>query len=332
MRPEDWELRRLAVSAALAEEYFGFRNADGQVVVPLDQAHVFAAARVDLWERWPQVPRHVRGLAGRYWHVRPDDLAGRAMFEALARTFATQGRGLYRLPDDVPPREATYLLAAHAHQPLELVRQLVREAEEYHYSTRGPLPVAGPGRWQFGGSTPSVVTIPDTEEDAHVRPLRVITAPYAATTTVMRKKILRLARRQAAAGPGRHGWKPGVLVSFMDRLQDASGDPATRLNLPAGKHTVVNAPTGVGKSVLMNARAPLLADRDQGPVAIVVSTIHDSLTNAEKIEADDELVFQVTAQLARATARQKLRCVPLVTTRMPTPPHWTGCTPPTISA
>ncbi|QEV37274.1 hypothetical protein CP978_00530 [Streptomyces nodosus] len=315
VRPEEWELRKLSVSAALAlaEECFGFRNADGQMVVPLDQAHVFAAARVDLWERWPQTRRSVRELAGRYWHVRPDDLAGRSMFEALARAFATSRSSLYRLPDDVPPREATYLLAAHAQKPLELARELVREAEEYYYSTRGPLPVAGPGRWQFGGSAPSVVTIPDTEEGAFVRPLRLTTAPYTATTTVTRKKILRLARRQAAAQPARHGWKPGVLASFTDRLQDASGDPVTRLNLPAGKLTIVNAPTGVGKSVLMNNLAPLLADRGQGPVAIVVSTIHDSLTNAEKIEADDELVFQVTAQLAQATARHKLRCMPLVT-------------------
>ncbi|GLW02524.1 hypothetical protein [Streptomyces lavendulae] len=314
MTPEEWELRKLSVTVplALAQEYFGFRDADGRMVVPLDMAYVFAAARADLWERWPKVPRHVRELAGRYWRVRPDDLAGRSMFEGIARACAVSG-GLYRLPDDVPPREATYLLAAHAQRPLELARELVREAEQYYYSTCRPLPVAGPGKWQFGGPEPSVVTIPDTEEGAHVRPVRLTTAPYAALTTVTRKKILRLARRQAKAGPERHGWKPGLLTSFIDRLQDASGAPVTRLNLPAGKVTVANAPTGVGKSVLMNNLAPLLAARGQGPVAVVVSTIHDGLTNAERIEADDALVFQVAAQLAQATARHKLRCVPLVT-------------------
>ncbi|MFJ3799998.1 hypothetical protein ACIPSJ_27415 [Streptomyces sp. NPDC090088] len=315
MKPEEWELHTLCVNTALAlaEEYFGFRDADGRMIVPLDQAHVFAAARTDLWERWPRVPRRVRELAGRYWRVRPEDLAGRGTFEAIARTCANSGGGLYRLPDDVPPREAAYLLAAHAQKPLDLARELVREAEDHYHGTRLPLPVAGPGRWQFGGPEPSVVTIPDTEQDAHVRPLQLTTAPYTATTAVTRKKILRMARRQAAAGPGRHGWKPGVLASFFDRLQDASGAPATRLDLPAGKLTIVNAPTGVGKSVLMNVLAPLLAGRGQGPIAVVVSTVHDSLTGAEKIAADDELVFQVTAQLAQATAPRKLNCVPLVT-------------------
>ncbi|MGW2863287.1 hypothetical protein [Streptomyces sp. NPDC001205] len=314
MTPEDWELRKLAtmVAVALAEETFGFRGPDGSTLVPLDQAHVFAAARVDLWEQWPRVPRRIRNLAGRFWRVRPADLAGRAVFEGMARSCAESG-GLYRLPEDVPPREATYLVAAHAQKPLELARQLVREAEEYYHAARLPLPVADPGTWQFGGVETSVVTIPDSEKDARVRPLRVTTAPYAATTAVTRKKILRLARRQAAAAPDRHGWKPQVLESFIDRITDTEGEAVTRLVMPAGKLTIVNAPTGVGKSVLMNALAPLLAGRGRGPVAVVVSTVNDSLSNSEKIEADDELVFQVAHQLAQTAHRRRLRCVPLVT-------------------
>ncbi len=184
-----------AVPLAIAEMYFGFRNPQGELVVPLDQAYyIWAAARVDLWDQWPRLPRRVRELAGRYWHVREDDLASRDTFYAMARAYAASPDGLYCLPEDVPPREARYLVVAHAQNPLRLAKQLVSEAEELFYQARSPLPVAGPGQWCFGGREPSVVTIPDTEKDAQVLPLRLRTAAYRPTTTVSRKKVLHLAR------------------------------------------------------------------------------------------------------------------------------------------
>jgi hypothetical protein len=210
LRPEEWELRRLtvAVPLALAEKYFGFSNPQGELVVPLDQAYVFAAARTDLWDSWPRLPRRVRELAGHYWHVREDDLASRDTFYAMARAYAASPDGLYRLPEDVPPREAQYLVVAHAQNPLKLAKELVREAEELFYQTRSPLPVAGPGQWRFGGRELSVVTIPDSEKDATVPPLPLRTAAHRSTTAVSRKKVLRLARRQAVADPDRYGGNP----------------------------------------------------------------------------------------------------------------------------
>ncbi|MGA5565266.1 hypothetical protein ACPCUV_29420 [Streptomyces platensis] len=313
MKPEEWEQRRLtvAVPLAIAEEYFGFRNAQGELIVPLDQAHIWAAARPDLWDQWPRVPRKVRELAGRYWHVREDDLAGRGTFFGMARAYAASPDSLYRLPANLPPREATYVIAAHAQKPLRLARELVREAEDHYYQARAPLPVAGPGQWRFGGREPSVVTIPDTEADATVPPLRLRTTPYRPTTTVTRKKVLRLARRQAKADPEQE-WKPKLLAGFFGNLTDSQRRPATRIHLPAGRVTVLNAPTGVGKSVLMNELAPLLAQHGEGPIAVIVGTIHDSLNSTERIEADNELVRKVSAQLTHATKPRGLRVVPWV--------------------
>ncbi|WP_329568729.1 hypothetical protein [Streptomyces sp. NBC_01361] len=277
-----------------------------------DQAYVFAAARADLWDSWPRLPRRVRELVGHYWHVREDDLASRDTFSAMARAYAASSDGLYRLPEDVAPREAQYLVVAHAQNPLKLAKELVREAEELFYQARSPLPVAGPGQWCFGGRELSVVTIPDSEKDAQVRPLPLRTAAYRPTTAVSRKQVLRLARRQAAADPDRYGWKPGLMDRFFDKLIDADDHPVTRLALPAGQIRVLNAPTGVGKSVLMDAIAPLLAQQGQGPIAVVVGQIHDSLRGAERIQADNDLVRQAADQLAAATAGQDLRIVPLV--------------------
>lgn len=330
MRPEEWQMRMLAVAfpLALADEYFGFRDQQGQRVVPLEQAHVFAAARTDLWDRWPTVPRRVRELVGGYWHVRPGDVAGRSAFSRLVRAYASSREGLYRLPGDVEPGEAKYLVVAHAQKPLRLAEGLLREAEELYYGNRAPQPVAIAGKWTFAGGDASVVTIPEGEGDAGVVPLRLRTAPYRREVTLSRRQVLRLVRRQAAAND-RNAWKPGLMARFFDQLLDPEDRKVERLRLPAGKVTVLNAPTGVGKSVLLNAAAPLLARRGKGPVAVVVGQVHESLTNAERMRAaddelaqhaqaarlrqDDDLVRQTAADLA--TANPTLKIVPLVSGR-----------------
>ncbi|MFI1652150.1 hypothetical protein ACH4XT_35195 [Streptomyces avidinii] len=319
-------MRMLAVAfpLALADRYFGFHNAQGQRVVPLDQAHVFAVARADLWERWPAVPRRVRELVGGYWHVRPGDVAGRSAFYGLARAYASSPEGLYRLPEDVELREAEYLVVAHAQKPLLLAKGLLREAEGLYYDSRAPQPVATGGKWSFGGGS-SVVTVPEGEGEAGIAPLRLRTAPYRREVALSHRQVLRLARRQASASP-RNGWKPALMTRFFDRLLDAEDRKVSRIRLPAGKVTVLNAPTGVGKSVLLNAAAPLLARRGKGPVAVVVGQIHESLSNTERMrEADDELaqhraserlrqddalVRQTAADLA--AANPTLKIVPLV--------------------
>ncbi|MGK4586044.1 hypothetical protein [Kitasatospora sp. HPMI-4] len=326
MRPEEWKLRMLAVAfpLALADEYFGFRNAQGQRIVPLDQAHVFAAARTDLWERWPQVPRRVREMVGDYWHARPGDVAGRSAFYGMVRYYASSPDGLYRLPEDVEPREATYVVVAHTQKPLRLARGLLREAEELYYGNRGPQPVATAGKWSFGGDS-SVVTIPDGEGEAGVAPLRLRTTPYRREVALSHRQVLRLAQRQSAAN-GRNRWKPALMARFFDRLLDTDDRKVERLRMPAGKVTVLNAPTGVGKSVLLNAAAPLLARQGKGPVAVVVGQIHESLSNTERMrEADDELAQHAQAERQRqdddlvrqtaadlAAANPTLKIVPLV--------------------
>lgn len=322
---EEWALRKvaLAFALALADAYFGFADANGRRVVPLDQAHVFAAARTDLWELWPRVPRRVREMAGDYWHVRPPELADKMEFHQLARWWASHPDSLYLLPPDVAPRKAEFLLVAHAQRPLVLARGLLREAEEIYYGSRSPQPAATAGNWSFGKD--SVVTIPDGEGEADITPLRVRTAPYRDEVVLSRRRVLRLVGQQAAASE-RNSWKPGLAGRFFGRLLDSEDRKVTRLRMPAGRLTVVSAPTGVGKSVLLRAAAPLLARHRTGPVAVVVGQIHESLSNAEhireaeveltghalaeQIQRDDDLVRKTAAEFA--AAYPTLKVVPLV--------------------
>jgi hypothetical protein len=310
---------------ALADEYFGFKNAQGLRVVPLDQAHVFAAARTDLWDRWHQVPRSVKEMIGDYWHVRPGDVAERSSFYSLARHYADTAEGLYRLPNDVERDEATYVIRTHAQRPLQLAKGLVREAEELYYGNRGPRPVATAGKWSFGNNS-SFVAIPEGEGAGGIAPLRLRTAPYRREITLSRRQVLRLALRQSAAND-RNGWKPALMARFFNRLLDVDDHKVEQLRLPAGKVTVLNAPTGVGKSVLLNQAAPLLARQIKGPVAVVVGQIHESLSNTERMrDAEDELSRHRQAERQRqdedlvrqtatdlAAANPTLKIVPLVT-------------------
>ncbi|MFJ7275452.1 hypothetical protein [Kitasatospora sp. NPDC098663] len=322
---EEWALRKLglAIPLALADEYFGFVDPKGQRIVPLDQAHVFAAARTDLWDRWTQVPRQVRQMAGTYWHVRPPALADRKEFEQLACWWACQPDSFYRMPEGVDPRKATHLLVAHAQRPLELARGLLCEAESIYYGSRGPQPVATAGMWAFGKD--SVVAIPEGEGEDGVTPLRVRTSPYREEVVLSRRRMLRAVGRQMAAN-ARNSWKPGLMGRFFGRLLDLDDRKVTRLRMPAGKVTVVNAPTGVGKSVLLRAAAPLLAQTRTGSVAVVVGQIHESLSNTEhmreaegelarhaldeQIRRDDDLVRKTAAEFA--LAHPTLKVVPLV--------------------
>lgn len=315
----------VAFPLALADEYFGFTDARGQRVVPLDQAHVFAAARTDLWDRWPRLPRAVREMVGNYWHVRPGAVAERSAFYGLARHYAEASGNLYRLPTDVERDDTTYVIRGHAQEPLRVAKQLVREAEELFYGNRGPQPVAAAGRWSFGGGS-SFVTIPDGEGAVGIAPLPVRTAPYHREVALSRRQVLRLALRQAAAND-RNRWKPALMARFFSRLLDSDDHGVEWLRLPAGKVTVLNAPTGVGKSVLLNQAAPLLARQIKGTVAVVVGQVHESLSNTERMREaegelaqralgeqpcqDEDLVRQTAADLA--AANPTLKVVPLVT-------------------
>ena len=104
--------------------------------------------------------------------------------------------------------------------------------------------------------------------------------------------------------PDRFGWKPGLMHTFFSKLTDAFGREVGTLTLPAGVLSLLNAPTGVGKSVLMRDAATLLARSGQGPVLLVVGTIREGLGTAEQITADDALTEATAAAMQEANRHQ----------------------------
>lgn len=80
-------------------------------------------------------------------------------------------------------------------------------------------------------------------------------------------------------------WKPQLLEQFFDRLRDHQGQKTDRLELPAGRLQILNAPTGTGKSVAMLEIAILTARQQQGPVLVVVPQLSDVFKTVDKLRA-----------------------------------------------
>ncbi|MBO8202674.1 hypothetical protein JW613_30990 [Streptomyces smyrnaeus] len=311
-------LQRCAIAAclALSERYFAFGTVEGRRGVPLDFAQMFAARRTDVWGKWRSLPRPEYELVGRLWQAlkQEGDLAQPETFREAALEYAVAPAALFKIPETSNADEAHWLVACHAQEPLTLAEHLVQEAEGYRASLEAPLPTAGEGLWSFGRDRLYTVEIPASEKNAFVSPVRLHTEPFLKEAHLPRRAVMERVVGQAAAWPETFGWKPGLLQGFFDRLTDAYGRTAAELRLPAGAMTLLNAPTGVGKSVLMRDAAHLLAASGQGPVLIVVGRIREGLNTAEQLAADNGMVEETVCAVQDAAERagKPLRVVPWV--------------------
>ncbi|GAA2821423.1 hypothetical protein [Crossiella cryophila] len=274
----------IQIACALAEHFFGFPTPDGRTAVPLDATALVAAGRLDLWQGWAAQPEAIRHLVGRFLRVRPNEVGAPRRFTEAARALCKDSDCPYEAPEDVPDDEVVAVLARHGQQPLDLVARLLDEAEVKYAQSRSPLPVAGPGRWKFGWRGESIVDLPSTVRGAVVDPIVLDTTPAAAEVLV-KPEDLRLLARDIAQRRGHEPWRDDVLRQLLAGLRDDQEVVVHELLLRAGGIRLLNAPTGVGKSVLIGLLALHLA-RSGLPVTIVVGTVSEAVELADKITAD----------------------------------------------
>ncbi|HEX5117826.1 MAG TPA: hypothetical protein VFW65_21800 [Pseudonocardiaceae bacterium] len=310
-------LRQLAtqIACAFSEEFFGFPGADGRIVVPLDQAGLIASGRLDLWSDWPDQPEDAQRLVGRFLRLRHNELGSPRRFLEAARKLRHDQDSPYEVPDEVLDNSVSYVIARHGQHPLDLAERLLEEAETKYLQSRRPLPVAGPGRWSFGWRGESTVELPITVSGASVAPVVLNTAGKVDAVKVSPADLKALANHLATAS-GMSPWQSDIIKELFDKLRDIENLPVTELLLRAGDIRLLNAPTGVGKSVLTRLLAVHLA-RQSIPVAIVVGTIHEALTTAEKIAREEDNARRLTAGIEAdlAALGTPSRCVALVSPR-----------------
>jgi hypothetical protein len=292
------------VACAFAEAFFAIRGGDGGVRVPLAQAHVFAAGRVDLWDGWHSQPPEVKRLVGMFLRLRHNELAAQNRFLAAARRQFTAADAPYALPAGVPSYEAIVVVPMHGQDPLGFAAQVLDDMKEIQEGKRVLLETAAPGTWSFGWQGRSTVELP-VQPAGRSSPPRlpvVDTAPPLGEVKVSRQELEDLARElDRAAG---QSWRHGIIRQLLAGLRDGEDLPVGELAARAGTLHLLNAPTGVGKSVLNRLLAIHLA-RAGIRVCLVVTNINEALNSSADIQAD---LRAVASQAGQRTPS----CAPLV--------------------
>lgn len=266
------------IACAFAEEFFGFPD-DGRTAVPVDAAALIAAGLVHRWHGWSMQTADTRQLMGRFLRTRPNEIGAPRRFRAAVRLMCADPDSPYRIDDGT-----LVVLARHGQRPLELVARLLDDAEVKYAQSRTLLPVAGEGRWQFGWRDESVVDLPPWVNGVTVDPVVVGTAPAVAQVRATSEELRKLAQRIAELHK-QEPWRVHRLDELFGSLQDSEGAAVQELLLEPGGIRLLNAPTGVGKSVLMRLLAIHLADTGV-PVVLVVGNVNEAVETAEKINKD----------------------------------------------
>jgi hypothetical protein len=276
----------MAVLAALAlsQEFFSDPAPDGRLLVPFSQAHVLISGRVDTWDAWRDLEPTAKTLIGRLLRVRHNELASLHRFMDAARRVCASPDSPFVIPAGVAPHEAAEVIALHGQAPLAFAGQMIAAMEAEHARGRVPIPAAGGGIWEFGWRERSQVTLPTTLRAPAIEPVVIATAPCAREFPVACKELIGIAAELDRAWGG-HAWREDVVTGILGGIRDDQDLSIQELYLAAGRLNLLNAPTGVGKTILMRVLG-ITAARAGVPIALVARDIDDAHGIVDALEAD----------------------------------------------
>jgi hypothetical protein len=271
-------------SLAIAQEFSGEAGHDGRPPVRFALAHVLISGRLDTWDAWEDLDSGVKSLIGRLLRVRHNELASLQRFLDAARRVCAAADSPFRLPDGVAPYDAGHAVPMHGQQPLVFAQRLIEDMEAEHARQRAPVGGADGGVWEFGGRERSQVTLPDGFKAPGITPVVITTAPYLGDFPVTCKDLIEIAAEldRAWCGPP---WREGVMANILAGLRNGNGLPIEELLLAAGRLNLLNAPTGVGKTVLMRVLG-IAAARAGVPITLVARDIDDAHAIRDGLDAD----------------------------------------------
>lgn len=282
---------RTSISCALALSEAFFPQPDGTVSEA--HAHLLLTGRIDAWPGYWELDEDDRQRVCALLRHRPDELASGEFFASALRRAAESGclAGYHGQAGE--PFKPDHGLPAleHADRLLDDLRRLHRDGARV-------TGTAAPGRYRtilrtgpHGAATPTTRAVYDLA-DLSPQPrtaLPVADAPRLDEVVFEADRLRDMARRIDAVRGERHRL-PRINELFA-RLVDGKGDAAgDALRIGAGGLTkILQAPTGFGKSVLLEVMGTLAAERHL-PAALVVPTRAAALRLAYRIESNLSLL------------------------------------------
>jgi hypothetical protein len=298
--PEKPEILAQVLQAALgiAALHFPVRQEDGMTVVAIRHVEFLLDGHVDAWLSWPRLPLDRARQIARLLRHRPAELASDEAVTALLRVLllADQLPGCRMLDEGDGS-----LVAVTPGMPMsDFVDATLDELDALRLARQRCVPIAKPGEYETvlrvttadPGAYHTVearyrLRSPDGKPWAEQPAPRVLDALAAEQLTVPAAELLELAARldELVDGQTGGGYRAYHVGRLLRRLRGPGGSVGAALGLMAGPTQILQAPTGSGKSVLMEAFACWTATRGL-VVTLVVPTNNDVLQLAYALERD----------------------------------------------
>lgn len=247
----------LGMALALAAYYFPQQGSpDDEVWARMKDAHTFLSGHLHAWDRWDDLPADEKSLIGRMLAQRPEKLADVKYFAKAVRSYLHQQaeEGGDFLHDGKSFSGIKHAIPRVGGDLLGYVGRQVERLEKERKPAK-PSAFVGPGRWVEMSQRPEDFDVPKLPgfeqalERDEVLP-RAVSAARTGTASLDFEAMLEIAEILDEEEPLGKRYLHRVLKEFLDKLQaDDGAAGSTALKVPGGAMSVLNAPTGTGKSV-----------------------------------------------------------------------------------
>lgn len=280
--------RLVACACACAQAYFP----EGRSGTTLTAAHFLLTGKYDTWSTFASLPLDDKRRLSRLLAHRANPLANDTAFREYAGTsFFDRNVPGFRLQES-----GEHVIAHHGLEPRACADQLLKEMDDIRAAQLITSPIAKPGEYTHTLRVPmagrqsapvlAYYTFEEHQAPPQPSPVRLPTAPGLAEAALKIEPFLQL-NTELDEVTGK-AFRAETLTPFFENMRTARGEAVKGiLRLQAGPTSVLSAPTGSGKSVLLRSYATW-AVQEGHTVALVVDTNANALKLAHAIEQDLE--------------------------------------------
>ncbi|MDG4793612.1 hypothetical protein [Micromonospora sp. WMMD1082] len=287
----------LRAAIGLAAVHFPLKANAGTVLVSSRDVAFLLDGHVDVWPAWPGLAEEDTHRIVRLLRLRRSEYAdGEWVRRALRQALEEEGLPGCQLVNDAD--DGLTIACAPGMPPRDFVDEALGKLARRSSVGRGHTAVAGPGRYHTTMRVTTATGVTQAVDQRYLIPVyptpkeqaapELRTSAHVGDIMIPVNDLIELAGKiDATRGGG--AYRARHVRKLCKRLRTADGFVSINglLGLPAGKMRLLNAPTGFGKSVLMEVIACWIAANPNGLVmTLVVPTNSDVLKLTRAIELD----------------------------------------------